>query len=59
MISLKLFLDGLADENHPFRKGPDLGTNPAGDEGVDVVGDEVDVPEGKQLRFRLARINKN
>jgi hypothetical protein len=64
VISLKLFLDGLAGENHPFRKGPDLKQGPAAIPEVNKVqdemfGDDVDVPETSRTQFYFQRINKN
>lgn len=64
MLSLKIFLDGLADENHPFRKGPDLR------EGSTLSLDERKKPvkmgtvkssgfKEQQERFYFMRINKN
>jgi hypothetical protein len=64
MISLKLFLDSLVEEDHPFRKGPDLR------DGSALPAEEVRVRAGlsrswahtweeKLVRFRYMRINKN
>jgi|GEM_PF-5721670 len=61
MLDLKRFLDALADENHPFRKGPDL------EEGSALVYREearvrAQADEGakdRQIRFYFSRVNKN
>lgn len=61
MLNLKRFLDGLVDEDHPFRKGPNM------EEGSALVsGEEAKVPAradetagGAQIRFYFSRVNKN
>lgn len=63
MFSLKKFLDGLVDENHPFRKGPDFWEGSA----MSLIGSgkKAKFPllgaawEEQQMRFYFMRLNKN
>jgi hypothetical protein len=64
MFSLKAFLDSLVDENHPFRKGPDLREGSALPPAEAVIRTRIyDTRtwswEEKLIRFRYMRINKN
>jgi hypothetical protein len=64
MIDLKLFLDSLVEEDHPFRKGPDLRLGSAlPPEGSSVrtrvYNTRTWTWEEKLIRFRYMRINKN
>ncbi len=64
MLDLKQFLDGLADENHPFRKGPDLrqGSALPPEETMEKVWGPFRRDEAwreRQVRFYFMRINKN
>jgi hypothetical protein len=64
MLNLKAFLDGLADENHPFRKGPDLREGSALEQGkiripLGVRAGKAKDFEEQQRRFYFMRLNKN
>ncbi len=64
MLSLKRFLDGLADEDHPFRRGPDMrkGSALPTEEmkgTAKVRSERTSVSTEQQTRFYFMRLNKN
>jgi len=61
VIFLKRFLDGLVDENHPFRKGPDLkdGSALSTIKPAEVTDGKDAALREQQTRFYFSRVNKN
>lgn len=64
MFDLKRFLDSLVDENHPFRKGPNLWEGSALSLGrlrerMKAFSPRDGAWEEQQMRFYFMRINKN
>ncbi len=63
MFDLKRFLDGLVDENHPFRRGPNLWEGSV----MSLLKPrriKLFIPRGggweeQQMRFYFMRLNKN
>ena len=64
MVSLKLFLDQLAGEGHPFRGGPELKEGsalPAAETraGVQAIPKRSRATEEQKKTFYFMRFNKN
>ncbi len=61
MLNLKRFLDALADENHPFHKGPNLedGSALTAREEARVRAQADETARDRQVRFYFSRVNKN
>ena len=63
MFELKRFLDSLVDENHPFRRGPNLWEGSAMSllkpRRIKLFTPRSTGWEEQQMRFYFMRLNKN